>query len=82
MFWQSSKVTCAVCGVAVPRAQSTRTLEQGFPAVCRTCHERWKRSGMICAKCHTPVRPVQRTGVFSDLHSLGHADCGGALLAA
>lgn len=81
MFW-SSRVTCGVCTVSVPKAQAKRTLERGFAAVCTTCYERWDRSGRICAKCHTPVRGPQQPGFFADRQGLGHADCGAALLAA
>jgi hypothetical protein len=81
MFWKRY-VTCGICNVSVPKAQAKSTLEQGFVAVCRTCYERWSRSGRVCAKCSTPVRGPQQPGLFPDLHGLGHADCGGALLAA
>jgi hypothetical protein len=81
MFW-SRRVTCSVCNVDVPKAQAKRTLERGFAAVCRTCYERWNRSGRMCAKCQTPVNGLQQSGLFADQRALGHADCGGALLAA
>jgi hypothetical protein len=81
MFW-SSRVMCEVCNVSVPKAQAKRTLERGFRAVCRTCYERWNRGGRLCAKCRAPVAGPQLVGLFADAHALGHADCGGALLAA
>lgn len=79
MFW-SSRVTCGVCSVPVPKSQASRTRQRGLGAVCRTCFERWSRSGSICVKCHAPVNGLQEPGVFTNLHALGHADCGGALL--
>lgn len=81
MFW-SSRVTCGVCSVSVPRAQAKCTLERGFAGVCRTCYGQWNRSGRICAKCDTPVTGPQQPGLFPDRRALGHADCGAALLAA
>ncbi len=80
MLW-SSRVTCAVCGVAVPRAQATRTRVRRSAAVCRTCLERWKRSRRVCVKCHAPVRRSQFGGLLAHLHGLGHAECGAAVLA-
>lgn len=78
----SPRVTCGVCEVAVPKPQTTRTLKRGLSAVCYTCYERWRRSGRICAKCQTPVKGPQHTALFTDRQALGHADCGGAILAA
>lgn len=81
MFW-SRRVTCGVCNVSVPMAQARRTLKHQRAAVCRMCYERWKRSGRICWKCHTPVRGFQQDGLFTAAGALGHADCGGDRLAA
>jgi hypothetical protein len=81
MFW-NRRVTCGVCHVEVPRSQTRRTLERGFAAVCHTCYERWNRSGRLCAKCHTMVGGPQQPGLLVEASALGHADCGGALLAA
>jgi hypothetical protein len=80
MFW-STRVMCGVCSIWVPRAQARRTLRRGF-AVCHTCYERWNRSGRICAKCKSAVRRPQEAGLFVEVQALGHADCGGVLLAA
>lgn len=78
----SGRVTCGVCSVAVPRAQAKRTIERALDAVCNTCFERWSRSGRICTRCHSAVKGPQQPGLFPDRQALGHADCGGALLAA
>jgi hypothetical protein len=77
----SPRVTCGVCGVAVPKPQTTVTRERGRSAVCYTCYERWRRSGRICVQCQTPVRGTEHAGVFEEQQALGHADCGGAILA-
>ena len=81
MFWRRA-VTCAVCLVCVPKSQARPTLERGATAVCRTCYERWKRSGRVCARCRRPVNGAQQPGLFPDQCTLGHTECGGMLLAA
>jgi hypothetical protein len=81
MLWSRS-VTCAVCSVAVPKAQARRTLERGSAFVCRTCYERWQRLGRICGKCHAAVDTPQPPGLFVGEGMLGHADCGASFLAA
>lgn len=75
------KVNCAACHAPAPRNQVVRTRGEPRVAVCRGCYSRWDAAGRVCTACQTPVRGAQEVGIFLERHALGHADCGGALLA-
>lgn len=75
------KVSCVVCQAPVPRQQVVRTKTERRIAICRACYGRWDAAGRVCTACQTPVRGSQEVGIFVERHELGHADCGGAVLA-
>lgn len=75
------KLDCAVCRAPVTRNQFVRTRSTPRVAICRACYARWDAAGRVCTACRTPVRGSQEVGIFLERHGLGHADCGGALLA-
>lgn len=76
-----TKVSCAICAALAPRNRIVRTRGEPHVVICRTCYEAWTAAGRLCAGCQTPVRGAQEVGVFLERRELGHADCGGVMLA-
>lgn len=72
------KVTCVCCGERVRRRNARKGQDARGGCVCDACVARWETAGRRCPACATSVRGTQDIGLFVDLRSLGHADCGGA----
>ncbi len=79
MFGLGKKI-CALCSQPAPAKQAFRAPDRADGFVCRTCYERWERSGRTCVECRTRVVGMQDVGAFFEQRALGHADCGGARL--
>src|SRR5687767_13291231 len=77
-----AKGTCLCCQRPVRHTQELRSRIGTHPlVVCRLCYRTWERDGRQCPACHTSVAGPQNVGVFvKPRPSLGHVDCGGALL--
>ena len=75
------KVSCVVCQNQVARKDGLRLRDHKDTVICRACYKAWEQSGRKCGQCETPVRGTQSVGVFPTRQAVGHADCGGEILA-